>query len=110
MTLSSLLPFVRCWQVGAKANGGIRRLLVEEINREDRGGGAEFASSSHIFRSDLHAEMDLLTCYEERLKACRNNEFFDTHGGSSERLERLVLLYLRRALPHVSFPHDHGRV
>ncbi|MBN1566910.1 MAG: nucleoside deaminase [Acidobacteria bacterium] len=51
-------------------NGGVGACLVQESTGQvvERGHNRQF---NPIFRSDLHAEMDLLTRYEERVKARR---------------------------------------
>lgn len=55
---------------GRERNGGIGACLVEESTGKivEVGHNRQFEP---YFRSDLHAEMDLLTRYEERLKARR---------------------------------------
>ena len=54
-------------------NGGIGACLVRERNGKivARGHNRQYAP---YFRSDLHAEMDLLTRYEERLKISRDKK------------------------------------
>jgi tRNA(adenine34) deaminase len=51
-------------------NGGIGACLVREATGEvvERGHNRQFEP---YYRSDLHAEMDLLTRYEDRIKAVR---------------------------------------
>jgi cytosine deaminase len=53
-------------------NGGVGACLVEEATGKivERGHNRQFAP---YFRSDLHAEMDLLNRYEERVKARRSD-------------------------------------
>jgi cytosine deaminase len=53
-------------------NGGVGACLVRESTGEivERGHNRQFEP---YFRSDLHAEMDLLTRYEERVKARRSD-------------------------------------
>jgi tRNA(adenine34) deaminase len=55
---------------GREKNGGIGACLVEEATGKivEVGHNRQFEP---YFRSDLHAEMDLLTRYEERIKARR---------------------------------------
>jgi tRNA(adenine34) deaminase len=55
-----------------EGNGGIGACLVDENSGKivERGHNRQFEP---YFRSDLHAEMDLLTRYEERIKARRSD-------------------------------------
>jgi tRNA(adenine34) deaminase len=54
-------------------NGGVGACLVEESTGKivERGHNRQF---NPYFRSDLHAEMDLLNRYEDRVKALRSND------------------------------------
>src|SRR5512136_2533373 len=55
-----------------ESNGGVGACLVRESTGEivERGHNRQYEP---YFRSDLHAEMDLLTRYEERIKASRTD-------------------------------------
>ena len=68
-------------------NGGIGACLVRETTGEvvERGHNRQYEP---YFRSDLHAEMDLLTRYEERVKAQR---FQTSSSGDPRKVEGLVL-------------------
>jgi cytosine deaminase len=58
---------------GRERNGGIGACLVHEINSEivERGHNRQYEP---YFRSDLHAEMDLLNRYEERVRLKRSRD------------------------------------
>jgi tRNA(adenine34) deaminase len=68
-------------------NGGIGACLVREATGEivEKGHNRQYEP---YFRSDLHAEMDLLTRYEERIKAQR---FKTSSYGDPRKIGGLVL-------------------
>jgi cytosine deaminase len=70
-------------------NGGVGACLVEEATEKivERGHNRQFAP---YFRSDLHAEMDLLNRYEERVKA-RKSDNPSAPPEKQRKVEGLVL-------------------
>jgi tRNA(adenine34) deaminase len=70
-------------------NGGIGACLVRESTGEivERGHNRQFVP---YFRSDLHAEMDLLTRYEERIKA-RRSDNSSVPQAEQRKIDGLVL-------------------
>jgi tRNA(adenine34) deaminase len=68
-------------------NGGIGACLVREATGEivEKGHNRQYEP---YFRSDLHAEMDLLTRYEERVKA---QQFQTSSFGDPRKVGGLVL-------------------
>lgn len=71
-------------------NGGIGACLVREATGEvvERGHNRQFEP---YYRSDLHAEMDLLTRYEERIKAVRAGGRGNPSTAETRKLGGLVL-------------------
>ncbi|HAR94530.1 MAG TPA: nucleoside deaminase [Deltaproteobacteria bacterium] len=71
-----------------EGNGGIGACLVREATGEivERGHNRQYEP---YFRSDLHAEMDLLTRYEERVRGRRQGAGIPT--GVQRKMEGLVL-------------------
>ncbi|HOP39829.1 MAG TPA: deaminase [Geobacteraceae bacterium] len=88
-------PFVLAtiWEAlrGARErNGGIGACLVEKAT----GRIVELGHNSQYepyFRSDLHAEMDLLTRYEERMRIARSRNPDDPTYRDPRRMQGLVL-------------------
>jgi tRNA(adenine34) deaminase len=76
-----------------EGNGGIGACLVQEATGEivERGHNRQYEP---YFRSDLHAEMDLLTRYEERVKARRGS----AAGTPSVEQRKIVGLVLYTSL------------
>lgn len=74
------------WREG---NGGVGACLVHEATGQivERGHNRQFEPH---FRSDLHAEMDLLTRYEERVKAQKLNKS-SVPQAQQRKIEGLVL-------------------
>lgn len=72
-----------------EGNGGIGACLVREATGEivERGHNRQYEP---YFRSDLHAEMDLLTRYEERVKA-RKGRVAGTPSVEQRKIAGLVL-------------------
>jgi tRNA(adenine34) deaminase len=71
-------------------NGGIGACLVREATGEvvERGHNRQFEP---YYRSDLHAEMDLLTRYEERIKAVRPGGRGNPSTAQTRKMGGLVL-------------------
>lgn len=72
-----------------EGNGGIGACLVRESTGEivERGHNRQYEP---YFRSDLHAEMDLLTRYEERVRA-RKGSVAGNPSGEQRKIAGLVL-------------------
>ncbi|MCX5812934.1 MAG: deaminase [Proteobacteria bacterium] len=71
-------------------NGGIGACLVREATGEivERGHNRQFEP---YYRSDLHAEMDLLTRYEDRIKAIRPGGRGNPSTAETRKMAGLVL-------------------
>lgn len=71
-------------------NGGIGACLVEKATGKivERGHNSQYEP---YFRSDLHAEMDLLTRYEERMRITRSSNPDDPTFRDPRRMQGLVL-------------------
>jgi len=71
-------------------NGGIGACLVREATGEvvERGHNRQFEP---YYRSDLHAEMDLLTRYEDRIKAIRPGGRGNPSTAETRKMGGLVL-------------------
>jgi cytosine deaminase len=71
-------------------NGGIGACLVEKATGRIVEGGHN-SQYEPYFRSDLHAEMDLLTRYEERMRISRSRNPDDPTYRNPRRMQGLVL-------------------
>lgn len=71
-------------------NGGIGACLVNEANGEvvERGHNRQYEP---YFRSDLHAEMDVLNRYEDRMKVTRIYDPHDSHFSNPRNKQGLIL-------------------
>lgn len=77
-------------QGGRERNGGIGACLVRKATGEivERGHNSQYEP---YFRSDLHAEMDLLNRYEERVRKTRSRDPKDPTYRNPRNMEGLVL-------------------